>query len=86
MTRRDGNLLNDSEPCGAAHELAPDEALELLVLLDGSVLEVIANGRTSITSRIYAPAADCTGLELCGAGAKLKALDVWQMQPTWPRK
>ena len=84
VTRRDGNLLNDSEPCSAAHELAPGEALELLVLLDGSVLEVIANGRTSITSRIYAPAADCTGLELCGAGAQLNALDVWQMNPVFP--
>ena len=84
MTRHDDSLFNDSEPCTAPHELADGETLELLVLLDGSVLEIIANGRTSITSRIYAPAADCTGLALCGAGAQLNALDVWQMKPTWP--
>ena len=84
VTRHDDSLFNDSEPCTAPHELAADEALELLVLLDGSVLEIIANGRTSITSRIYTASADCTGLALSGAGAQLNALDVWQMKPTWP--
>ncbi|MDD9955054.1 MAG: glycoside hydrolase family 32 protein [Anaerolineaceae bacterium] len=84
VTRQDESLFNDSEPCTAPHELAAGETLDLLVLLDGSVLEVIANGRTSITSRIYPPDANCTGLALTGAGARLNALDVWQMQPTWP--
>lgn len=85
VTRRDANPLNDSQPCNAAHELAADEALELVVLLDGSVLEIIANGRTGITSRIYPAGADCTGLALTGSGARLRALDVWQMQPVWPQ-
>ncbi len=85
VTRRDGNLFNDSEPVSALHELAAGEALELVLLLDGSVLEIIANGRSSISSRIYPPDANCTGLALTGAGARLNALDVWQMRPIWPQ-
>ena len=85
VTRRDGNLLNDSEPCQCAHVLAPGEALELVVLLDGSTLEVIANGRSSISSRIYPASADCGRLALSGAGARLRALEVWEMQAVWPR-
>lgn len=83
VTRADENLFNDSEAHIIPHELAPDEALELVVLLDGSVLELIANGRSSITSRIYPAGADCGRLALAGSGARLRALDVWEMRPIW---
>jgi beta-fructofuranosidase len=70
----------------APHTLAPGEPLQLRILLDGSVLEVIANQRTSITSRVYPTRADSTGLKLVAEGSdgKLQTLDVWAMQSIWP--
>ena len=67
----------------APHELAPGENLQLRILLDGSVLEIIANGRTSICSRIYPTRADSQGLRLFGRGL-VKTLSVWPMQSIWP--
>ncbi len=67
----------------ASHELAPDENLQLRILLDGSVLEIIANGRTSICSRIYPSRKDSQGLYLFGKG-QVKALSIWQMRSIWP--
>jgi beta-fructofuranosidase len=63
--------------------LRPCEALELRVLLDGSVLEIIANGRTSISTRIYPERADSQGLRLFGQGV-LQHMSVWPMQAIWP--
>ena len=68
----------------APHELAPGESLQLRILLDGSVLEVIANGRTSICSRIYPSRADSQGLRLFGRG-QVKRLSVWPMRAIWPQ-
>ena len=66
----------------APHELASgNESLQLRILLDGSVLEIIANGRTSICSRIYPSRADSQGLRLFGTG-QVKTLSVWQMRST----
>lgn len=67
----------------APHELAPGESLQLRILLDGSVLEIIANGRTSICSRIYPSRADSNGLRLFGK-AQVKTVSVWQMRSVWP--
>ncbi len=63
----------------APHDLAPGENLQLRILLDGSVLEIIANGRTSICSRIYPSRADSQGLRLFGKG-RVKTLSVWRMR------
>ena len=67
----------------APHELAPGESLQLRILLDGSVLEIIANGRTSVCSRIYPTRADSQGLRLFGRGL-VKTLSVWSMRSIWP--
>ncbi len=66
----------------APHELAPNECLQLRILLDGSVLEIIANGRTSICSRIYPTRSDSRGLRLFGNG-QVTTLSVWQMRSIW---
>ena len=66
----------------APHELASGESLQLRIMLDGSVLEIIANGRTSICSRIYPSRADSQGLRLFGNG-QVKTLSVWQMRSIW---
>ena len=66
----------------ATHELAPGESLQLRILLDGSVLEIIANGRTSICSRTYPSRADSQSLRLFGNG-RVQTLSVWPMRSIW---
>ncbi len=68
----------------APHKLAPGEDLHLRVLLDGSVLEIIANGRSSICSRIYPSRSDSRELRLFGIG-RVKTLSAWPMRSIWPR-
>jgi beta-fructofuranosidase len=62
--------------------LGPDEPLRLRIFLDRSVLEVFANERVSITSRIYPTRADSVGVALLAGGgaARLLGLDAWQIQ------
>lgn len=48
--------------------LAPDEPLELRVVVDRSIVEVIANGRLSLTERIYPTLAGSRGLALSATG------------------
>jgi beta-fructofuranosidase len=54
--------------------------VDLRLFLDGSVLEVFANGTTSLTARIYQVPSSPLRLRLEGA-AELISLDVWQMTP-----
>ena len=72
----------DSAPQGLAHPLDAGETLQLRILLDGSVLELIANGRARVTSRIYPESADNQGLRIL-APAALRALDIWEMASIW---
>jgi beta-fructofuranosidase len=65
------------------HELAVGETLKLRILLDGSVVEVIANDRTSLTSRIYPSGADSQQVRLFGTNARLQSLDIWEMPSIW---
>jgi beta-fructofuranosidase len=62
-----------------AHELAVGEFLKLRVLVDGSVIELIANDRTSLTSRVYPVHAKSIAVRLIGANACLHSLDIWEM-------
>jgi beta-fructofuranosidase len=57
--------------------------LKLRILLDGSVVEVIANDRTSLTSRIYPSRADSQQVRLFGTNARLQSLDIWEMPSIW---
>lgn len=54
--------------------------VHLRLFLDGSVLEVFANGTTSLTARIYRIASGPLRLKLEG-DAELISLDAWQMTP-----
>ena len=72
----------DDETQGLAHELDADEALKLRVLVDGSVIEVIANGRARVTSRFYVGDAGSDGLRVINPDA-LRGLDVWEMESIW---
>ncbi len=62
--------------------LRSDEPLRLHIFLDRSVLEVFANERISITSRIYPTRADSVGVALLAehGEARLNVLDAWQMR------
>ncbi|WP_143959761.1 GH32 C-terminal domain-containing protein [Litoribacter populi] len=57
------------------------EALELRVFLDKSMLEIYANKRKSITTRVYAEQ-DATGLTLIGEDDLIvQSLKIWRMKP-----
>jgi beta-fructofuranosidase len=70
---------------GGRLDLAPGEPLRLQVFLDHSVLEVFANNRATLTSRIYPTRDDSLGLALAAGGgtAMLRALDIWEMPSIW---
>lgn len=65
------------------HSLDPDEPLHLRILLDGSVIETIANGRTSVTSRYYSVRHDHDHVSLLGSHTMLNRLDIWEMPSIW---
>jgi beta-fructofuranosidase len=75
---RQANAEIDSAPEGIVHALDAGETLQLRLLLDGSVLEVIANSRTRITSRFYPTSADNPSLRAIAPAAVI-GLDVWEM-------
>jgi beta-fructofuranosidase len=61
------------------------ETLQLRIFIDRSVLEVFANGRVCITSRIYPSRSDSLGLCLfaTGGSAWFKSIDIWEMNSIW---
>jgi beta-fructofuranosidase len=65
--------------------LAEGEPLKLHIFLDCSVIEVFANGRMALTSRIYPTRPDSQGLALFtrAGGITLNQMDVWQMNSIW---
>jgi beta-fructofuranosidase len=62
--------------------LGSEEPLRLHIFLDRSVLEVFANERVSITSRIYPTRADSLGVALLAerGDVQLLGLDAWQIR------
>jgi beta-fructofuranosidase len=92
--RTTGNLLLEREHSSLSPEvdrgsqagpfaLAEDETLKLRVFLDASVIEIFANDRACLTSRIYPSRPDSLGIGMFarGGNARLKALNVWEMRP-----
>ncbi len=78
--KADGTVITQERQ--AAHRLDIGEALELRILLDGSVVEIIANQRTSITTRFYPSQHDSQHIRIIQPTA-LKTLDVWHMKSIW---
>ena len=85
VDRSRSSLLDGVEtfPQRARHALAPGELLDLRILLDGSALEVLANGGASIAARIYPSRQDSQGVKLFGEG-RLEAMTIWPMASIWP--
>ena len=55
-------------------------SVDLRMFLDGSVLEVFANGRTALTKRLYQVPSGALRLKLEDS-AELVHSDAWQMKP-----
>ena len=72
------------EPCQCALVLAENEPLDLTVYLDNSIIEVYANDRVTMTSRIYPSRAEAKGLSLgCAGGSARARMAVWKMSSIW---
>ena len=84
-THASQDLATDRNPHVAPLTLGPDEPLRLHIFLDRSVLEVFANERVTITSRIYPTRPDSLGVALLAErdDAHLASLDVWQLGSSW---
>ena len=66
--------------------LGREETLRLHIFLDGSVVEIFANDRFCLTSRIYPAGRRSTGVELYSSGgdASLASFEAWEMRPISP--
>jgi beta-fructofuranosidase len=66
--------------------LQPDEPLSLRIFLDGSIIEVFANRRCCLTTRVYPERPDSTGIRLAaGDGSvRVEGITAWEMAPIWP--
>jgi beta-fructofuranosidase len=66
-------------------ELAAGEPLSLRIFLDHSMLEVYANNRCCLTSRIYPSRKDSLGIGLVAQGGtpEFKSLKLWKMKSIW---
>ena len=69
---------------GSLH-LASNESLRLHLFLDRSVIEVFANNRLCMTSRIYPSRTDSLDIDLFAQGgtAKLKLMRIWEVKWIW---
>jgi beta-fructofuranosidase len=75
----------DRTPHSAPLTLGIGEPLRLRIFLDRSVLEVFANDRVAVTTRIYPARPDSLGVALIAVqrDAWLAAIDVWTMAGIW---
>jgi beta-fructofuranosidase len=93
---RDGTLSIDRAPSsGDGHAFADtqsmpvppyDEPLSLRVFLDRSVVEIYANGRHCLTSRVYPTREDAVGISALAEGgrASISSLSAWEMGEAIP--
>ncbi len=70
-------------PHRVPHVLDAGETLQLRILLDGSALEIIANHRTSVTTRVYPANAASDAVRLTGHNALVRSLDIYEMRSIW---
>ncbi|QCJ45784.1 GH32 C-terminal domain-containing protein [Haloprofundus sp. MHR1] len=62
------------------------DSLSLRAFVDGSVLELFANERRCLTSRVYPTRDDAEGVSLAavGGGATLRSARAWELEATFP--
>jgi len=93
---REGRLLVDRARASHDHRATTDaqsmdvppynEPLSLRVFLDGSVVEIFANERHCLTSRVYPTREDSTGISVTAEGgrASVDGLSAWELGSAWP--
>lgn len=75
---QDGGITTDVQQ--GDFELLSGETLSLRVYVDCSVIEVYANDRACITSRVYPSRPDSTGVSVSARGAsRIKSIDIWKL-------
>lgn len=86
IDRRRSSLSPEATADVQGGYLAVGERLTLHVFLDGSVVEVFANGQACLAERIYPTRPDSLGIELFADGgtATVERLDVWDVASIWP--
>jgi sucrose-6-phosphate hydrolase SacC (GH32 family) len=64
-------------------ELKSNEPLRLRIYIDASVIETFANGRVSLTDRVYPANTASFGIGLFAKGgtARLRSMTLWEMAP-----
>jgi beta-fructofuranosidase len=69
----------------APFTLAAGESLKLHIYIDHSVLEVFADSRVCLTSRIYPTRPDSSGISPIAFDGRvgLKSLDIWTIKSIW---
>jgi len=62
-----------------------DEPLSIRLFLDGSTLEIFANKRHCLTTRLYPTREDATGISIAAIGgtAILESLEAWELGSIW---
>jgi len=74
-----------TDPYVGQLDLAPGEGLSLHLFLDRSVIEIYANQRLCMTSRIYPSRSDSLDIQVFSEEEEVCLLwiDVWQMRSIW---
>jgi beta-fructofuranosidase len=72
-------------PEAASLALGEGERLDVRVFVDRSIVEVFANGRRTLTTRVYPARQESTGVSLLArrGHARVDSLDVWEMDSIW---
>jgi beta-fructofuranosidase len=62
------------------------DTLSLRVFVDGSILELFANERRCLTSRVYPTRRDADGVSLSAVGGEveLQSARAWELEATFP--
>lgn len=70
----------------ASLRLGPADELRLRVFLDGSVIEVFANGGLYLACRVYPTLGESRHVRpfANGGAATLRSLDAWELRSIWP--
>jgi len=78
------SVADQHDSYGGTLALKDGEPLTLRVFVDRSVIEVFANGRLCLTSRVY-PSEASLGVALFAQGGSVdvRAIDVWNMKSIW---
>jgi beta-fructofuranosidase len=76
------------EPHGTRLELTDDQTLTLHVFVDCSVIEVYANTRACLTSRVYPSRPDSLQVAVFASGGtvNIQRLDAWEITSIWPKQ